>query len=845
MIIAAASAASGFPLKAQQAGDARGASALGELTAGLGVSARVLVIGAHPDDEDTRLITWLTRGRHVQTAYLSLTRGSGGQNLIGPELGEELGVIRTEELLAARRVDGARQYFTRAYDFGFSKSADEAFLHWPRDTLLGDVIRVVRAFRPHVIVSVFTGTPLDGHGHHQVAGILAREAYDLAGDTARFPASEFGEPWNVPKFYRSAWRRKTPTIRYNAGEYSPLLGRSYGEIAAESRSQHKSQAFGMVQSKGAAVGGVFREATRVNENTPAERERGLFDGVDTSLARVASELECVPARAAFDTARRAISDARSRYDAFDPSAMVAPLARATAALQSISCGESGGDARVSLKEIERRAIAALRIASGVAIEPLALREVVAIGDTALIERTVYNQGEGPVSVLGAREKFVTIAPDSARTDTVRFAIEPAARADWQDMMEPYWLAEPRKGDLYGVPISTDPAGTPAPLGVDHLTIQIAGRNVEFTTPVIYRYGDPVRGEVRHPLAVAPAMSVTLDRALQLAPANREISRTLRVTLRSASTDSLNAAITVDLPEGLRADSLTRMAVLPRYDATASVEFKLSGTLEPGKHQIGVTAAAGGESFRDGYTLIDYPHINPRRIYRDAQSVIEAVDVELPKGARIAYVPGASDEVAPVLRELGLTVQVIPPGDLSATDLSRFSTIVVGPRAYEISDELLRANERLLDFARAGGTVVMQYGQYEMTRPGVMPYPITLARPHDRVTDESGPVRILRPESPLLTTPNRITEQDFEGWVQDRSLYMPRTFDPHYEALLEVQEPGEPARQSALLVAPLGKGLYIYTTLAFFRQLPAGVPGAARLFVNLIGAQGQHPAAELP
>jgi LmbE family N-acetylglucosaminyl deacetylase len=313
------------PLPAQAPGPARGAAALGELVDGLGVSARVLVVAAHPDDEDTRLIAYLARGRHAEVAYLSLTRGDGGQNLIGNELGEALGAVRTEELLAARRVDGAQQYFTRAYDFGFSKSADETFRHWPRDTVLGDVVRVVRSFRPHVIVAVFSGTPRDGHGHHQASGILAREAYAAADDTARFPARRFGAAWATAKLYhgRTYWQHEGATLRYNAGEYSPLLGQSYAEIAAVSRSQHKSQGFGALQTKGAIVGSVAREATRVNAATPAAQERSIFDGVDVAWG--AGTGADGGRRALADSVRAAIAAVQATPYFRDPAALLAPL----------------------------------------------------------------------------------------------------------------------------------------------------------------------------------------------------------------------------------------------------------------------------------------------------------------------------------------------------------------------------------------------------------------------------------------------------------------------------------------------------------------------------------------
>jgi LmbE family N-acetylglucosaminyl deacetylase len=829
--LAAALLVTAAPLAAQPAG----AAALGSTLAGLGISGRVLVIGAHPDDEDTRLIAFLARGRHVRTAYLSLTRGDGGQNLIGNELGEALGVIRAEELLTARRLDQGVQYFTRAYDFGFSKSAEETFRHWPRDSLLGDVVRVVRAFKPHVIVGLFSGTPRDGHGQHQVSGILAREAYDAAGDTARFPRSTFGAPWTVGKFYRSTRGRvEEATHAFNAGEYDPLIGRSYAEIAAESRSQHKSQAFGQIEPKGVAYAGVRREATRIGPADPAA-EQGLFAGMDTTLARLRDSLPCGPARAAVDSARLAAAAARRRFDAFDPTPVRAPLGRALAALRRIACVPPSSDASASLEALHQELLRAWVLASGLAVEALAPREIVAIGDTIAIARAVYNRGREPVRLRRPDGTEVTLLPDSVWSDTVRSTVSPATRPAWLDLMQPRWLMLPRQGDMFAVPIGTAPASAEPDAALARIAVMIDGAPEMLETPIVYRIADPIRGDVRRPLAVAPALALTLDRSLQLVPARAPLERTVRVQLRSADTGPREVRVSLRLPAGLHADSAVRTVSLPRYGATATIEFRLTGTLAPGRHEVAAVAESGGERFTTGYALIDYPHIQPRHIYRDATLALEAVDVRLPADLRVAYVPGVSDNVAPALMDLGVPVTVILPDEVGGADLSRFTTVVVGPRAYEASDALVAANDRLLAFARRGGTLVVQYGQYEMTRPGIMPYPITIARPHDRVTVEESPVRLLRADHPLLRAPNRITLHDFEGWVQERSLYMPRTFDPAYVPLVAVQEPGDEERASALLITPLGQGTYVYTTLAFFRQLPAGVPGAARLFVNLLGA----------
>src|SRR5687767_14037403 len=323
----------------------RGASALGAALRGLGVSTRVLIIGAHPDDEDTQVITWLSRGRNVETAYLSLTRGDGGQNIIGNELGEALGVIRTEELLAARRVDGGKQFFTRAYDYGFSKNAEEAFTQWPHDSLLRDVLTVVRAFKPHVIISVFTGTPRDGHGQHQAAGILARQAYDWSGDTTRVPRSVSGGfgAWTVSKFYRGAsFRRDSATISMNVGEYDPVLGRSYAEIAAISRSQHRSQAFGTLQPLGIRLDYLQREATRVPGSADAKAERSIFDGIDTTWSRFRDQVAGADARAALDSLATAFLATRSSFNPYEPHRSIPALARVKALLNRACPTPQGG-----------------------------------------------------------------------------------------------------------------------------------------------------------------------------------------------------------------------------------------------------------------------------------------------------------------------------------------------------------------------------------------------------------------------------------------------------------------------------------------------------------------------
>ena len=856
----------------------RGAAALGEDVRGLGVTTRVLMIGAHPDDEDTQLITWLARGERVETAYLSLTRGDGGQNLIGNELGPALGMIRTEELLAARRVDGGRQYFTRAYDFGFSKSAEETFEHWDRELLLRDVVSVVRAFRPHIIVSVFSGTPRDGHGHHQVAGLLAREAFDVAADTGRLPpraTSDLGA-WTPLKFYRAQWFRPADaTLRINVGEYNPVLGRSYAEIAGESRSQHRSQAFGTLQPKGVRWDYVRLEASRVSDVAAAASERSLFDGLTAGWARF-DTLTVPPAiRSTVESLTRARGTVQRALDLRTPAGAVEPLAayvrlvraahdsllvpvrtvRPDGPLCGIGlvplCRGLLGDLAVTLQVDLERAERALANAAGVAVEANAARALLAVGDTLPVALDVFNRGQHPIELrrvtarIGSdvrpftRDAARTILPDSVAADTIPLVAREPTRS--------WWLERARVGAMFNIDQNLGDTlrlrrfGVPqlvlgedrVPQSVATVELEVAGAPLRVAaSPIVYRYADPSEGEIRRPIAAVPPITVLLASELEYVPAGRAVSRPVRVFVQSHTTRPHAVTVRLSVPEGFRADSAERTVML-RPNGSAAVDFNVRGTLRPGMAAITAVATAEGRSYTAGFVPVEYPHIAPQRYYRTAMTYLSVVDVVVPPSLKVGYIPGVGDNVPPMLRQLGVPVTVLDTAALATADLSGFTTLVVGPRAYEASGALVAANPRVLEFARSGGTVVVQYGQYEMTRPGIMPYPITIARPHDRVTLEEAPVRILDPQARALRAPNRITAQDFEGWVQERALYMPRTFDERYVPLFEMHDPGEPPNRGAVLIAPVGRGTYVYTTLSFFRQLPAGNPGAARLLVNLM------------
>jgi hypothetical protein len=568
-------------------------------------------------------------------------------------------------------------------------------------------------------------------------------------------------------------------------------------------------------------------------------------------------------RAALDSLPAAIAAANGATQVRHPERSIAPIAAVLRLLESICprampqpCEESTGravpgaraaDLQTTLAVARARAERALLLAAGVEVEAMVPRGLAVVDRETPVEVRVYNRGRDTVAVgaltvsdgRAVPRPGVAVArrvpPGDVLVDTVR--VMPTTRT------MPWWLRQPKRGDLFAAfePVPEDlrpsTAAVRVAVGVDgarDLTIDV-------TAPVVHRYADEVRGEVRVPLAVVPAVSVTLDDAIAYARAGVPLDRQLLVRLRSADTAARDVTVRLELPQGLTADSAARTVRLAGYDAQRAVVFRLRGRLAPGRHAIRVRAESGGETFATGYQLVEYEHIRPQRLYRPAELALEAVDVALPADASVAYVPGVGDNIPRALAQLGVPVTLVQPGALATAELDRFSTVVVGPRAMQAFPAVTAASSRLLDYARRGGRLVVQYQQDAIARPGLAPLPMTFSRPADRVTEETAAVTIVDRAS-VLRTPNRIGDADWAGWVQERSLYMPRTFAAGWQAPLETHDPGEPPNRGALLVAPVGRGTYVYTTLSFFRQLPAGVPGAARLFVNLLAAEARPAVA---
>ncbi len=860
----------------------QGAVALSDLTTSLGTTARVLMIGAHPDDEDTQLLGWLARGAHTDAAYLSLTRGDGGQNAIGNELDEALGVIRTEELLSARRIDGARQFFTRAYDFGFSKTAAETFRHWPKDSVFGDVVRIVRAFRPHLIIAVFSGTPRDGHGHHQVSGMLAREAYDASMDTVRFPVATYGAPWTAAKFYRAArFNAANATLKMNVGSYDAIRGQSLGEIAGLSRSQHRSQGFGVDQPRGTLPDYVRREASRVNEATPADKERTIFDGLDPNLSRF-SAVGSLAQRAVFDTLARALADLRNQMDLRSPWTSLHRIDGArrlldkwcTAGVTSRSdmCrGEEPIATSVSAADADLVMSAARTFgqlqqigaaSSGLLLEATTTRELVAEGDTASLAVRVTNRSPfvARVSVFTPSSATApaprdTIAPGDAYVTTLPLPSYPRSapwwlrrRSDDSLMNQGHAIIDPtaRRGDMFIEPASTLDDEARASRPDASVPALVDGVPVQLSAPIVYRHVDKVRGLLDMPVMFVPRIALTIDGGTAgYVRAGTPFERvfTVRVTAHGA----VDGPATVKLvwPRGLGGDTAAKTVTLIAHEEVA-IPFMLRGTLPRGRHVISasVDATIGGKvvTYASGYQRIEYDHIRPQHLYRAAAVAIEAVETGAVTTARVGYITGLADNVMPTLAQLGATVDRLQAATITDAVLARYKVIVVGPRAIEGQPALAAKMPTLQAWVKNGGTMIVQYQQADIAKPGMAPFPMTFVRPAARVTEEDASVHVLKPDSRLLTIPNRISDSDWNGWVQERASYMPTTADSSYTAVLGMHDPDEPENPNALLMAKIGKGTYIFTTLALFRQLPEGVPGAARLLVNILNAGEATPPA---
>ena len=843
---------------------AGGIDALDPLLRKLSTNRRLLIIAAHPDDEDTALLTLVSRGMGGEAAYLSLTRGDGGQNLIGDELGVGLGLLRTEELAAARRLDLARQYFTRAYDFGFSKSLDETLRLWPKQALLEDAVRIIRRFRPQIVVAIFSGTPRDGHGQHQASGVVAREAFHLAGDPAAFPnlAAEGLEPWQPAALYQTTrfLDREKTTIVLPTGGLEPLTGRTFQQIAVASRSLHRSQGTGALQPIGpneARAGWL--------EGAGGREAKDLFAGTDSELASLAagaadpsqrSEAGTLLARAA-----KHAQEVRLRIAPADLPSLAAPIGliladlRAARALVSPGSPE-GANAAATLDEKIAAAESALAIAAGVAVDALADTAAAAPGDSVGVTVQVADGGHEGIEVetaaLESPDGWTVAAPAAGKP------VAAGGMAEWKlaatvpasaPVTIPYFLRRPLAGAMYDwtdVPAAVrgEPYAPPALSAV--VVLKAGGSRITIRREATFRYRDEAFGEIRRPVRAVAKAEVSVEPSLLVRPIGGRATAPARVavTVVSNASSPIAGRIEAGAADGSGWTAEPRLFAISKKGERATVELDLkppAGGGRPARFEVPVAAVLdSGERLHGSVRLLDYGHIRPTPFPRDSTVAVTALDLKLPRLSSVGYVRGASDRVPEALASVGVPIRLLSDADLEHGDLSRFDSIVLGARAYETEPALVRANRRLLDWVRAGGFLVVQYQQTGFTEAGFAPEKLDIVRPIDRVTDETAKVTILDPKHPVLTTPNAIGPDDWAGWVQERGLYFAHAWAPSFTPLLGMADPGEQELRGSLLVANVGKGRYVYTGLAFFRELPAGVPGAYRLFANILawGAKGR-------
>jgi len=861
--VAAVALVAGLAMLASPAAQVRpvynlGAMGLAQLLQRLQTTASVLHTGAHPDDEDSFFIARTVRGDHARVAYLSLNRGEGGQNIIGPELFDALGIIRTEELLQARRLDGADQFFTRTFDYGFSKSLEEAKAKWDERDVLGDVVRVIRTYRPLVIYSRFSGTPADGHGHHSFAGYITPIAFKAAADPAEFPEqlAEGLRPWQVKKLYRGqrfpAAASDPPSVTVQAGAFDPVIGRSYAEIASEGRSQHKSQSMGSIEVRGPMTTGL-KLLTSVTPD--AANEAGVFDGIDTSLTGIAvtsglpqgtlhAELTALQA-----TAARALAEFNALQPAKSVPAIAALLRAARAARAALASAAGTAQAKadadflLALKEAD--ATEALARAAGITLDPLADRDTVVPGRALTVSARLFGPKDAAqdvaVAVTAPQGWTITKAEGEGQDDTGNPFIRRESPAFTSRVTvtapasapptQPYFLERQRRSESYTWTAPSRGLPFDPPLLEVRYTMTIGGERVTLTEPVQFRMADQVRGELRRDVNVVPAVTVGVDSRLLIIPSGTTaVSQRLVVQARNHGTEPVNGTLALRLPAGWSSTpSTAAISLKPGEQTSAPFVVQAPASRKPGSFPITAEAAVAGTSYTSDVQVIAYPHIQTHRLYTPATVTAQVIDLKVAK-VTVGYVMGTGDEIPDALRRMGVDVTMLEKDALATGDLSAFDTIVVGIRASQARPDFIANHGRLLQYVEKGGTLVVQYQQPDYIAKKVLPFPAEMA---SRVTDEQAPVELLQPAHPLFTFPNTITAADFSGWVQDRNLYAFTKFDAKYVPLLATADRGEPPQTGGEVVATIGKGAFIYTAYAWFRQLPAGVPGAYRQFANLI------------
>ena len=770
----------------------------------LGTLGTALYFAAHPDDENTRLIAYLANDRKYRTAYLSLTRGDGGQNLLGTEQGIELGLIRTQELLAARSIDKGEQYFSAAYDFGFSKTHDETFSFWKKEDILREAVYMIRKLQPDVIINRFPPDSRGGHGHHQASAILAKEAYEAAANPNRFPEQlKELKPW---KAKRLVWNTANfggmnntsdEQLKVVLNDYNPLLGYSYGEISAMSRSQHKSQGFGSAANRG--------KTTEYFDHVAGEKaNQDLFDGINTSWERLGEPVKNIETK---------IQTIQNSFDINHPEKSIKDLVALHAMVKALKPSVYRDK---KIKDIEDIILSS----AGIVAESIAAKPNYVVNQTFPVNNEIIKRAaDVSVKLISIDGKQLSEALPA--NETKKYPSEKKI-AHWT---QPYWLEKPNslgKFDIedsnFGNPENTDNPQTAFVIEVDGLAISI-------DKPVEYRFVDPVQGEIYQPVSISPALTASISSSQALLQTGDK--KTISLTITNNSDQAQKAELSFKQSDGLNISPKEAALDIPEHGIVVKT-FEISNPKNTASSEI--QPLLNGEPVY-GFKRITYQHIPDITWFPAINLKVKALEINNPL-KKIGYIHGAGDLVPTALENIGIQVDLLNSDLLASTNLKQYDAIIIGIRAYNVSPNANQWLPILLNYAEQGGTVLAQYNvNSRMSTNKFGPYPFEINR--ERVTEEDAKVTFTDPNDPILNYPNKITDKDFEGWVQERGLYFATNISPEYRTPLSMADKNEEQNKGSLLVANYGNGKFVYAPLAFFRQLPAGVPGATRLFVNLL------------
>lgn len=787
----------------------------------LNVLGSVLYIAAHPDDENTHLLTWLSKDRLYRTGYLSLTRGDGGQNLIGDEQGIALGLIRTQELLAARRIDGAEQFFSRAFDFGFSKSSSEALKLWDKEKILADVVWVIRKFQPDILITRFPEDARAGHGQHAASAILAREAFHAAADPSRFPEQlRYGvKPWQAKRILWNTYRfggvntTADDQFKVDVGAFNPFIGKSYGEIAAQSLSQHKSQGTGSSGARGSR----WEYFSHVDGS---KIQKDFLDGVDTSWGRIGAG---------------GISD---RITAILKNYVMAAPESSVPALvdlyKELSRLPAGYWTTQKMRETQRL----IELCSGLWLEAFSDKQLAVQGDSLSLTVSMNNRLGAPVKIKSITLDNIDTVFSKELPKNTNFSFSRSIYIpDSKPVSQPYWLEQDmsegsfnvRDQALIGRPES------PAPIRVV-FRLEIGGHSFDVERPAVYKYTDPVKGELYQPIAVVPPVSVSLDPAMVMFNSNAKKTHPVTAELKAnRPLKGYQAGVSLEGNGETIRKAAQRFSVEKGFSRNYVFDIGGNTIRGTGQQRMGASVvladSAGSQTYSLNMQAIKYDHIPDIYYFRKAAVNMVGIDLKT-AGKRIGYIAGAGDKVPEALARMGYEVSILSAQDIQPNALRHFDAVIAGIRAYDIHPFLFQKNEIIKEYIREGGNYIVQYNTARQSWPSAAgPYPFDISR--TRVTDEQSPVKLLMPEHAVFNFPNKIGPDDFKDWIQERGIYFAANLDPAFVAPLAMNDPGEKEEKGSLVIAEYGKGRFVYTGLVFFRELPAGVPGAYRLFANII------------